>query len=72
MLQTLLTSFTLRGEKAGRFCEVAGESIVDAGGLCFAVDTLTVDSRVTYIKMFRLREMLFSGGGLMRGIKIPQ
>ena len=24
----------LRGEKAGRFCEVAGVSIIDAGGLC--------------------------------------
>ena len=36
----------LRGEEAGHFREVAGVSIVDAGGFAFAVDTLTVDSQV--------------------------
>ena len=29
-----LTSFKLKGEEAGCFREVAGVSIVDAGGLC--------------------------------------
>ena len=40
-----LMSFTVEGEEAGCFREVAGVSIVDAGS-SFAVDTLTVDSRV--------------------------
>ena len=34
-----LASFTLRGEKAGRFREVAGVSIVNTDGPCSAVNT---------------------------------
>ena len=37
MLPTLAVSWwasALRGEEAGRFCKVAGVSIVDAGGPC--------------------------------------
>ena len=48
----------LRGEEAGHFREVAGVSIVAAGGPQSAfvvdtltVDTLTVDSQVTYINI---------------------
>ena len=33
------------GKKAGRFRKVVGVSIVVAGGPCFAIDTLTVDSQ---------------------------
>ena len=29
-----LTSYALRGKKAGHFCKVAGVSIFDAGGPC--------------------------------------
>ena len=51
----------MRGEEVGRFHEVAGMSIVDAGARwsVFVVDTLTVDSRVA----FQLRDESFSGGG---------
>ena len=37
----------LRGEEAGCFCEVAGMSIVAAGGQRSRSDNLAVDSRVT-------------------------
>ena len=37
----------VRGEEAGRFCEVACVSIIAAACLRSAVDTSTVDSRVT-------------------------
>ena len=36
----------VRGEEAGRFCEVVGVSTIVAGGPSFATNTLTVDSRV--------------------------
>ena len=49
MLPTLAVGWrasALSGEEAGRFREVAGVSMVAAGGPRFAVDNLTVDSRV--------------------------
>ena len=64
----------MRGEEVGRFHEVAGMSIVDADARrsVFAVDTLTVDSRVA----FQLRDESSSwggwGGGRAYAWHIPQ
>ena len=73
MLPTLAVgswALALRGEEVGRFQEVAGMSIVDAGARrsVFAVDTLTVDSRVA----FQLRDESSSGGGRAYTWNIPQ
>ena len=49
MLLTLVISWQAsegRGKEAGCLRKVAGMSLVTAGCLCSAVDTLSVDSRV--------------------------
>ena len=44
MLAVSWRASAVRGEEAGRFCEVADVSIAAAGYLRSAVDTLAVDS----------------------------
>ena len=41
----------VRGKEAGSFCKVAVVSIVAAGGPCFTVDILTVESSVAQINL---------------------
>ena len=47
----------VKGEEAGRFREVAGVSIVAAACPCSAVDTSTIDSRVSYYEFIQYYEL---------------
>ena len=71
-LQVGSKALTLRGEEAGRFCEVTGVSIVDAGGS--RVRSRHFNGRqakwhrsIQIISIFRLRDEFSSGVGLCAG-----
>ena len=69
-----LTSFSVEGRGSRALPQSSWRVHRWYGRFAFAVDTLTLDSRVAWVNISTARWVFFWGwgGGLMRGIKIPQ